>query len=151
MKHKNVLIVALAVAAGVLSAAVYAQATHPYHNGSVWDIATIRVKPGMDEAYMNYLCGQWKAMQEASKKEGLIISYKVLTTESHGTNDWNLLLMTEYKDMASMESSEEKSEALESKIVGDEKKQMEGYKDRESIREIIGNRLAREMVLEPKK
>lgn len=151
MKHKNTLIVALAVAAGILTAAVYAQATHPWRNGSVWNIATIRVKPGMDDAYMTYLSGQWKAMQEASKKEGLILSYKVLTTESHGTNDWNLLLMTEYKDLASMEANEDKQEALEAKVVGDEKKQMEGYKDREAIREIIGDRLAREIVLEPKK
>src|SRR5688572_31441417 len=31
-------------------------------------------------------------------------SYKVLRTEAHGPGDWNLMLMTEYKDMATMEA-----------------------------------------------
>lgn len=151
MKQKNDLFVAIAVAIGILSAAVCAQVAHPYRNGTVWDVTQVRVKAGMDEAYLKYLCGQWKSAQEAAKKEGLILSYKVLTTESHSSNDWNMLLMVEYKDMASMEANQDKQEAVEEKVVGDEKKQMEGYKDRESIREIIGDRLAREIVLEPKK
>ena len=151
MKHKTVWAVVLALGVGLLTAAVYAQVAHPYHNGTVWSISTIRVKPGMDDAYYKYLTGQWKAIQEEAKKQNLIMSYKVLTCESHSSNDWNLLLMTEYKDLASMEANEDKQEALEQKVVGDDKKQMEGYKDRESIREIVGERLARELVLEPKK
>jgi len=35
--------------------------------------------------------------------------------------------------------------------VGDDKKQMQGYHEREEIREIIGNRIAREIVLEPER
>jgi len=123
----------------------------PYHNGSVWDIQYIRVKPGMDEAYKAYLSGQWKTMHDAFKKEGLILSYKVIESEGHSPNDFNLMLMTEYKDLASMEASEDKFTALEEKIVGDTSKQQQGYKDRAEIREIIGGRLAREIILEPKK
>jgi hypothetical protein len=85
----------------------------PYHNGSVWDIQYIRVKPGMDEAYKAYLSGQWKTMHDAFKKEGLILSYKVIESEGHSPNDFNLMLMTEYKDLASMEASEDKFTALE--------------------------------------
>ncbi|MFN2491692.1 MAG: hypothetical protein ABR501_02270 [Pyrinomonadaceae bacterium] len=35
-------------------------------------------------------------------------------------------------------------------MVGTDEKQMQGYKDRSEIREIMGDRLAREIVLEPK-
>lgn len=151
MKNKNLLIVSLVATVALLGVTVWAQVARPYRNGSVWNIAMIRVKPGMDEAYMAYLCGQWKSTQEAMKKDGLILSYKVLTTEGHGTTDWNMLLMTEYKDLATMEANEDKADALSQKVIGDDAKQMAGYKERSEIREVMGERLAREMVLEPKK
>ena len=144
-------VVAVAAAAALLlGVAVWAQVKRPYRNGSVWDIAFIKVKPGMDVAYMNHLAGPWKAEQEAAKKEGLILSYKVLVTEAHGASDWNLLLMTEYKDLASMEAGQEKFDALAQKVIGDDQTQMQGYKDRLEIREVMGSRLAREIILEPK-
>ena len=81
---------------------------------------------------------------------GLILSYKVISTEAHGPGDWNLMLMTEYKDLATMEANDQKAEATAQKVVGDDSKMMQGYKDRSEIREIIGERLAREVVLEPR-
>ena len=104
----------------------------------------------METAYLNYLAGQWKALQEASKKEGLILSYKVLSVESHTPNEWNLMLMTEFKDLATMEANEDKADAITQKMVGNDEKQMQGYKDRSEVREMMGDRLAREIVLEPK-
>jgi hypothetical protein len=49
-----------------------------------------------------------------------------------------------------MEANEEKGDAFFQKAVGDDKKQMQGYKDRLEIREVLGSRLAREIVLEPR-
>ena len=129
---------------------VFAQVNRPYHNGSVWNISFIRVKTGMDADYMDYLAGTWKANQEAAKKEGLILSYKVIGAEGHTPADWNLMLMTEYKDLASMEANEDKADALAQKMIGNDQKQMQGYKDRSEIREVMGDRLAREIILEPK-
>jgi len=144
-------VIALAVAVGLLAgAAVWAQVKRPYRNGSVWDVAFIKVKPGMDVAYLTYLSGAWKMEQDAAKKEGLVLSYKVLVTEAHGATDWNLLLMTEYKNLASMEAGQEKFDALVQKVIGDDQTQMQGYKDRLEIREVMGSRLAREIILEPK-
>jgi len=48
------------------------------------NISFIRVKPGMDQGLYELPRLQWKTNQEASKKEGLILSYKVLATEAHG-------------------------------------------------------------------
>jgi hypothetical protein len=129
---------------------VFARVDRPYRNGSVWDVAFIRVKPGMDEAYMNYLAGPWKSQHEAMKSAGLILSYKVISTEAHGPGDWNLMLMTEFKDMASMEANEDKMDELFQKIAGDDKKQQEGYRERAEMREMMGDRLAREVILEPR-
>lgn len=121
-----------------------------YRDGTVWNIAYIKVKPGMNDADLEYLAGQWKSLQDGYKKEGLILSYKVITTESHGPTDFNVMLMTEYKDLATMEASEDKFEALAAKLVGDDQKQRQGYVEREEIREVLANRLAREIVLSPK-
>lgn len=150
MRGKRFLVAALVSSVLLLGISVYAQVSRPYRNGSVWTVALIRVHPGMNEAYMNYLAGQWKANQEAAKKENLILSYKVLTTETHGSDDWNMLLMTEYKDLATMEANEPKEDALAQRMIGNDQKQIQGYRERSEIREVVGTRLAREVVLEPR-
>ena len=150
MKIKRILVGSFVVALLIVGISVYAQVNRPYHNGSVWNIGFIRIKPGMDTAYMNYVAGQWKAEQEAQKKDGNILSYKVLSVEGHTPGEWNLMLMTEYKNLASMEANEDKAEAVAQKVVGNDDKQMQGYKERAEIREVMANRLAREISLEPK-
>jgi len=103
---------------------VTAQVARPYRNGSVWDVGFIRVKPGMNEAYMAYLAGDWKRAQEALKSAGIILSYKVLQTEPHTPGDFTLMLMTEYKDLATMEANESKADAIMQQV-------REGQLDRE--------------------
>ena len=150
MKVRHTLIGSLVLLVLIAGITVFAQVNRPFRNGTVWEIAYIRMKPGMETAYLNYLAGPWKANQEAAKKEGLILSYKVLRVEGHTPGEWNLMLMTEHKDLASMEANEDKQDALGQRMVGNDEKQMQGYKDRAEIREVMGGRLAREIVLEPK-
>lgn len=151
MKNKRTFAGLLAVLMLALSVVVFAQVNRPYRNGSVWNIGFIRVKPGMDTAYMNYLASEWKRNQEALKKEGLILSYKVLTTEAHGAGDFNVMLLTEYKDLATMEANDAKADNLAQQVVGNDAKQKQGYKERLEIREVLQDRLAREIVLEPRR
>ena len=150
MKLRRTLVGSLVLLVLIVGISVFAQVNRPFHNGSVWNIAFIRMKPGMETAYLNYLAGQWKANQEASKKEGIILSYKVLTVEGHTPGEWNVMLMTEYKNLQAMEANEEKADALAQKVVGDDEKQRQGYRERLEIREVMGDRLAREIILEPR-
>ena len=151
MKTRCMLISLLAAAILLLCVAVFAQVDRPYRNGSVWEISFVKVKNGMDEAYMNHVVTLWKNLREAEKKEGLILSYKVLSTEAHGTGDWNLMLMIEYKDLATMEANQPKQDAVAQRVIGDDQKQMQGSKVRDEIREVVGVRLAREIILEPRR
>ena len=150
MKSRNILGGAFLMAVLIAGVTVYAQVNRPYHSGSVWNIAFIRIKPGMDSAYLNYVAGQWKAEQEAQKKDGNILSYRVLSAEAHTAGEWNLMLMTEYKSLAAMEANEDKADAVAQRVVGNDEKQMQGYRERAEIREVMGARLAREIILEPK-
>ena len=152
MKVRNrILVGSIVILMLALSVVVFAQVTRPYRNGSVWDIGFIRMKPGMETLYLNYISGEWKREQEALKKDGQIISYKVLTTDGHNPGDFNIMLMTEYKDMATMEANEAKADALMQSVIGSDEKQIQGYRERLEIREVLGNRLAREVVLEPRR
>ncbi len=150
MKLRRTLVGSLVLLVLIVGISVFAQVNRPFHNGSVWNVAFIRMKPGMETAYLNYLAGQWKANQEASKKDGIILSYKVLTVEGHTPGEWNVMLMTEYKNLAAMEANEDKADALAQKVIGDDEKQRQGYRERLEIREVMGERLAREIVLEPR-
>lgn len=151
MQRQRVLMGLLVATLLLLSVSVYAQMSRPWHDGSVWQLAFIRVKPGMDTAYLTYLTGDWKKEQEAMKAEGMILSYKVIVTEGHTPGDWNMILMTEFKDLATMEANQGKADALAQRTIGNDEKQMQGYKERLEIREVMGTRLAREINLAPKK
>jgi len=149
VRRSIIALLALVVTLGV-GITVGAQMKRPYHNGAVYQLQFIRVKPGMENAYLSYLAGPWKKMHEAGKQAGLEVSYKVISTESHGPTDFNLILVTEVKSLANLDMDQDKVEELMQKVVGNDDAQMQGYKDRAEIREVIGARLAREVVLEPK-
>ena len=150
MKVRSIVVVFITLVTLIIAGIAVAQIKRPYHDGSVWNVSFIRVKPGMDAAYMNYLATDWKKEQEAQKKEGLILSYKVIASEPHSPGDFNLMLMTEYKDLATMEAGSDKTDNLYQTTIGNDQKQMEGYKQRLEIREVLGDRLSREIILEPK-
>jgi len=151
MTRNRILISSLIGLLLTVSVVVVAQVNRPFRNGSVWNISFIKMKPGMENAYLNYVSNEWKREQEALKKDGQILSYKVITTEAHGSSDFNIMLMTEYKDLATLEANEEKADNLSQTVVGNDEKQMQGYRDRMQIREVLDVRTAREIVLEPRR
>ena len=147
---RSVLGVALAISLLCPLMALAQQAAKPYHDGPVWDIAFIKAKAGMEDRYMRYLADEWKREQEAMKKAGYILDYKVIVTEPHGPQDFNVMLMTEFKDLATLEANSDKAEALGQQLFGGQSKIESGYQDRGSYREVIGDRLGREVILSPK-
>ncbi|HEV8429008.1 MAG TPA: hypothetical protein VGQ41_13990 [Pyrinomonadaceae bacterium] len=151
MKRNRMLVSLLIALMLALSVVAVAQVNRPFRNGSVWSISLIKMRPGMETAYLKYIAGDWKREQEALKKDGQIISYKVITTEAHGSNDWNIMLMSEYKDLATMEANEAKADNLAQTVIGNDEIQMKGYRERLQIREVLDTRVAREIVLEPRR
>jgi hypothetical protein len=122
----------------------------PFHDGPVRDIAFIKAKPGVGLKYMEYLVAEWKTEHEPLKKAVLILNYMVIQTEAHSPTDFDLMRMTEYKDLATMEANQDKEEAAANQaLTNNDQKMIAGYQERANWREIIGNRLAREIILEP--
>jgi hypothetical protein len=120
---------------------------HKYFTpGSVWTVSMIRVAPGMDQMYMEYLDGRFKKGEDAQVKAGFQKSYKILRTLDDG-GEWNLLILREYESLAAIEANVEKADAVLQQVEGTDQVQMQGYQDRSKYREVVGTRYAREVIL----
>src|SRR4051812_11631517 len=106
---KKILLVGTIAAA--FAAPVIAQVHKYFTPGSVWTITMIRMTPGLDQMYMQYLDGPFKKSENAQVKGGFEKSYKILRTMDDG-GGWNLLILREYASLASVEANIEKADAL---------------------------------------
>ena len=139
-----------ALVAGGLAAAVTvtvgAQVHKYYAPGTVWTVTMVKISPGMDQMYLQYLDSQFKKGEEAQVKAGFEKSYKVLRTMDDG-GAWNMLILREYPSLASMEANEDKADVVTQQTEGTDQAQMQGYQDRGKYREIVGTKVTREIVL----
>ncbi|MRV75518.1 hypothetical protein GJ700_27735 [Duganella sp. FT92W] len=122
----------------------YAQ-DKPYKEGTVWQVTFIKVKPGMFDVYMNDLLPNRRKLYEESRKQGLVISEKMLTGDSFGNGDFNIMLMTEFKNYAALDGLSDKYDALMAKVVGAKDAQVKVMVKRTEMREIIGDKLMQEI------
>src|ERR1039457_5225647 len=79
-----------------------------YKHGSVWSVGFIKTGPNMSMDYIKSLKTTWKAVADEAVKQGLILSYKILEGTAANPDDWNIMLMQEYKNMAAFDGNEDK-------------------------------------------
>jgi hypothetical protein len=101
----------------------------------------------MTNDYYKNLAANWRMMNDAAKKDGLVLSYKILYSPAANTEDWDIMLLIEYKNMAAMDGLAEKMEALGAKMMGSEDVRKAGAVKRNEIRDILGGKMAREILL----
>jgi hypothetical protein len=138
---------ALCALAGLflLAQSVLAQ-DKPYREGSVWNVTFIKVKPGLFDTYMRDLAANRKKLMDQAKKDGLIVSEKMLTGDAAGREDWDLMLMVEYKNWAAFDGLSDKFRVLAQKMVGSEDKQVQMMTKRTEVREIVGSKNFQEII-----
>ena len=136
-----------------LSVVIASTATHvlasdrPYSEGTVWSLSFIKTQTGKTDDYVKNLGAGWKPVMEEAKKQGLILSYKVILSDRATPADWELLLMLEFKNMAAMDGWDEKERAIVDKVFGTHEKAQTDDGKRNEIREILGSKLAREIII----
>jgi hypothetical protein len=118
----------------------------PYKEGTVWTISFIKVKPGMMNVYLRDLAAQRKPLMDEARKQGLIVSEKMLSGSAAGRDDWDLMLMVEYKNWAAFDGLSDKFDALARNVVGPEEKQLQTMVKRTEVREIVGERTLQEIM-----
>jgi len=119
----------------------------PYKEGSVWTVTFVKVKPGMMDTYLRDLGANRKKLMEQAKKDGLILSERLLSGEATGREDFDLILMVEFKNWAAFDGLSDKFRALAQKTVGSEDKQMQMMTKRTEVREIVGTKTMQEIFL----
>ena len=146
IKHKLIATTLFAVLL-MLAVSVYGQVHKYYSPGTVWGVTMIRIHPGMDQAYLEYLDSQLKKESDISIKNGFMKSYKILRSQDDDSG-WNMLILREYDSYASLEKNEEKADEVLRQATGiDDQKGMQGYIDRSKIRDVQGTKFMRELVL----
>ncbi len=145
-KHKMML-PALGAVLLTLAVSVYGQVHKYYTPGTVWGVTTIRIHPGMDQAYLEYLATELKKQSDISIKNGFMKSYKILRAQDDDAG-WNMLILREYDSYASLEKNEAKADEVLRQATGiDDQKGMQGYTDRSKIRDVMGTKFMRELIL----
>jgi hypothetical protein len=143
---KTAAIVAFIVASFVASPLALAQSPKPYKEGSVVEVSYIKIKPGKFDDYMKWLDTTYKDLMEANKKAGLITGYAVFGAQARSPQDPDLILTVTYPNMAALDKIDE-ADAVAAKVLGSNEQQNKAFIDRESIREVMGSQLVRELVL----
>ena len=136
-------------ACAVLSAPAFAAEDEApvYENGPVWDMAQIQTKDGHFDDYMKWVSSEWKAQEEALKKAGVIVSYKVYLVANPRQGEPDVILAQEYRNMATFDRSVADEFALNKRIYGSVAKSNQQESDRGAIRTVQGSILMREAVL----
>ena len=131
----------------LLTAATTTFAQDPgYKHGSVWRIGFIKTGANMSEDYIKSLKTTWKAVNDEALKQGLILSYKILEGTAANPDDWDIMLMQEFKNMASLEGNEDKWNALEKKVIGNDDTMKKLNETRVNMRSIYGSKFVREII-----
>jgi hypothetical protein len=139
---------ALAALSLATSAAIAQDPDAPsFAKGAVWDYASIKTKDGHFDDYMKWLSTEWKAQQDALKKAGYISGYKVLIVGDPREGEPDIILATEYPNMATFDHSVAEEYAFAKKSFGPLAKASKEQADRGTIRTVMGDMMLREAVL----
>jgi hypothetical protein len=88
-----------------------------------------------------------KQIREDEKKAGIIVDYAVYTVQPRSPQDPDLYLVITYKNMAALDGLEDRVEPLQKKIWSTREASAKATVDRESMREILGTQLIRQLNL----
>ena len=119
-----------------------------YEDGSVWTLTFIRTAPNQEDNYLNDLAKTWAASMEEAKAEGLILDYKILDGNAANDDDFNLILMMEFKNFATFDPDKDRAakwDAINKKVrekMGDKFDAV--VKNYDKIRDMHGTKVMRE-------
>ena len=136
----------LFISALALSLPANAQLGTTYNEGPVTEVTYLKIEYGHFDEYVDWLNSTWKPLNEAKKKAGLIVDYKVFTTRPRKPEEPNVIFMITYQNMAAFDRrTEENAVAVE--MSGSAKEQDAARIARSAYRQRLGTELIREIIL----
>lgn len=129
-----------------LSLPAKAQVGVTYNEGPVTAVTYLKIEYGHFDEYVDWLNSTWKPLNEAKKKAGLIIDYKVFAARPKTPEEPNVIFMITYPNMASFDRRAE-GDVFAINMIGSAKDQNKARVDRSSYRKNLGSELIREIIL----
>lgn len=114
--------------------------------GPVWRVVYYHIKPGQSEAFWKDIRENLKPVYADFKKEGLIVDYKMwLNDTTDHPGDWDVALGILYPNYAALDAIDAKAATIAAKHYGSRDAMIEAGKKRNDLREVVANKLAREV------
>ena len=136
----------LFLTAFLLSLPANAQLGTTYNEGPVTEVTYLHIEYGHFDEYVNWLNSTWKPLNEAKKKAGLIIDYKVFTARPKKPEEPNVIFMITYPNMAAFDRRVDEN-AVAVEMIGSAKEQDAARIARSAYRKRLGTELIREIIL----
>jgi hypothetical protein len=144
--NRNLLVLGLVCALGATSSVALADGRN-WNDGPVINVSAIRTLDGHFDDYMKWLATGFKKQEEAAKKAGLILSYRVLVAEPRTPSDPDIYLVVEYKNWAALDGLGGKFDALSTQTEGSPDKAAQSTVERGKIRTVLGSQTMQEALL----
>ena len=143
---KRIAHVLLLLSALALSRPANAQVGITYNEGPVTAVTYLKIEYGHFDEYVDWLNSTWKPLNEAKKKAGVIIDYKVFAARPKTPEEPNVIFMITYPNMASFDRRVEEDK-FAVKMIGSAKDQDKARVERSAYRKNLGSELIREIIL----
>ena len=113
--------------------------------GSVWTVSYIETKPGHFDDYIADLNQVWRSYLDEQKKDGDILSYKMIPIAFPRDGEPNLILMVEFKDWSAFNRGNEYFDKMAEKLQGGTDAATQSNIDREELRNLRGGLVGQEI------
>jgi hypothetical protein len=133
--------------AAVLGAAPALAQDSAWSPGSYWEVASIDVLDGQNEAYADHLAGRWRASQEFAKSRGWIRDYYVLSNVNARDEEPDLYLVTIFDEFPTRRQETEREAAFMAWAESNRRQMDTESGARVSMRRLAGSLLLRQLDL----
>lgn len=136
--RKNFFGLMLAVALVSSATNALAQEERSYTEGTVTQVSSLKIMPGMFDAYMKYLASTYKGIMEEAKTAGLVVDYGVYATNARNPSEPDLYLTVTYKNWAARDGLQDRMDQITGKVWGSRAGADKASVDRGKMREQLG-------------
>ena len=102
----------IVITAIVAICALFAQNGETWNTSeTVYQVSTIDLEPNVDAQYLNQMKRTWGTNMKILKADGLIEDYHIYKSVNEYDGDYDLLLVVQYKNLASLDSNPKRNKA----------------------------------------
>ncbi len=152
--EKIAVVLSVIVGLSVLPESAHGQtarvALETYEEGPVWQIMTFRTAPGKTELQLKNIATVWEHQLKLAVKKEVLIDYKVLTKWSSSPDDWNIMVIEIFPNMASYDTFWKDWAAIDSETIETPEFQERFERMQSTGTEFLGTVFAREVHLKPR-